>query len=376
VVPCPPVTVRWHFRDARRFARQFVGLVAACLLLQAGFNYLVNPWGIYAPRLVEARVLDERGQKCALLRQFRPPPAQLVLGSSRVMRFEPAYLEQRTGLRTFNLAVPSAAPVDCLALYRYATEAVKAPVRSVLLGVDTRALFGRDSNFRELAANRELRPFLPARGFHGWDLRGVPLLLNWTQTAHSAAAVRHAFWGAKRTRERALAADGLQLWNMQDEERARPGWSLARSVREQLAGDYLDPGEIDLNPDALRELGLFLALTQRQGVRTTVLLTPALDAVHLAWRHSGFAPRERTAAEQVRALCDRYGARFLDLSTVASFDGDPQEFYDGVHPAILNTRRMIDTLLLAPGRQHQRQGELHSTRDSPDVASRLPVGRG
>jgi hypothetical protein len=325
--------------------------VAGCIVLQASFNYLVNPWGIYAPHLVQARVLDERGQKCALLRRFRPPPEQLVLGSSRVMRFEPAYLDQRTGLRTFNFAVPSAAPVDCLALYRYATEKMRAPVRSVMVGMDTRALFGRDSNFRELAANRELRAYLPPRGFHGFELRGVPLLLNWTQTNHAVAAVRRSVWGAKRSRQRELDADGFQPWNADDEVRARPGWSLERSVREQLSGDYLDPGEIELNPDAVRELGILLALTHRQNVRTTVFLTPALDAVHAAWRLSGFAPHERDAAEQVRALCHRFGARFLDFSTVASFGGDPQEFYDGVHPTLVNTRRMIDALLLTPGRQ-------------------------
>src|SRR6187431_1443072 len=91
---------------ARRSTRLFVGLVTGWVLLTAGMNWLVNPWGLYAPRLLEPRVADDRYRKCDLLRRARPAPEQLVLGSSRTMRFEPRRIEERTGLRTFNLGVP------------------------------------------------------------------------------------------------------------------------------------------------------------------------------------------------------------------------------------------------------------------------------
>src|SRR5436190_1272504 len=43
---------------ARTPARLFAGLVLGGLGILAAFNWLVNPWGLYAPRLIAVRVVN------------------------------------------------------------------------------------------------------------------------------------------------------------------------------------------------------------------------------------------------------------------------------------------------------------------------------
>jgi hypothetical protein len=329
---------------ARRFARLFAGLVTAWLLGTAGLNWLVNPWALYAPRLLEPRVADDRYRKCGLLRRFQPPPEQLILGSSRTMRFEPRLLEERTGLRTFNLGIPGAQPVDYLTLYRFATEEVRAPVRSVTLGVETPAFFGHERNYPALAANTELARFLPKQAGVPANTTRLAMLLNPAQTSDAWASLLHLL-GLRRRSDppwRRLEADGFQSRSNHDEERERRRFNLAREVRAQLKSDYLNRRDVDTA--AFRDFDRLLVLLERRGVRTVVFMTPSLEASREYWRRHGLIEAEQSVAARIRSMAVAHGARFVDLSTVESFHGDPAEFYDAIHPTVVNTRRMIDAL--------------------------------
>ena len=79
----------------------------------------------------------------------------------RMLRFEPERLRLRTGLRTFNAAVSGGSPVDYLAIYRYSTETLRAPIRSVLIGVESPAFAGRLQNYPAVGASTILGRFLP-----------------------------------------------------------------------------------------------------------------------------------------------------------------------------------------------------------------------
>ena len=54
--------------------------------------------------------LSDRGIKTELIRRMKTPPALVVLGGSRALRFQPAYIRRVTGLSAFNAAVPHATP--------------------------------------------------------------------------------------------------------------------------------------------------------------------------------------------------------------------------------------------------------------------------
>jgi len=334
--------------QARRFSRLFALLVALPLLAQVAFNWLVNPWGLYAPRLVAARVVDERYKKCALLRHVSPPPEQLVLGTSRVMRVEPSLVEARTGLHTFNAAIPGVIPADLLVLYRYATEEAHAPLKRVILGIDSLIFFGGEGNYRAIQNNTQLRRFLPEGDTLVGDVGGLTLLLSPAQTVDGLASIRHALGWARTQGERwrVFDPDGLQSRSYQDEAREQGRWNFAQIVDRQLKGRYLNPKTP--NPKAFRDLETLLALLEERKTEAVVLITPVAPRVLSHWQETGFAERDRDIRARVAAIADRHGARFADFSEVESFGGDPAEFYDATHPTVVNTRRFIAALFPEP----------------------------
>src|SRR5262249_25509091 len=133
----------------------FLSAVLGSLAAVAALNWLVNPWALYPPRLVMPRVADGRAAKCFLPRQVQRPPEQLVLGSSKMMRFEPRRLEERTGLRTFNAAVAGASVADYVPFYRFATEEVHAPIRRVLIGIEWQSFSGLERSDDALSASAD-----------------------------------------------------------------------------------------------------------------------------------------------------------------------------------------------------------------------------
>ena len=56
--------------------------------------------------------LSDRGIKSELIMRMKTPPALVVLGGSRALRFQPSFIRRVTGLSAFNAAVPHATPED------------------------------------------------------------------------------------------------------------------------------------------------------------------------------------------------------------------------------------------------------------------------
>ena len=68
-------------------------------------NTLADPYGMIGTKLLPTVTTSDRTIKADFIEKLKQPPQLVVLGSSRSMRYEPAYLQQKTGLRTFNAGV-------------------------------------------------------------------------------------------------------------------------------------------------------------------------------------------------------------------------------------------------------------------------------
>ena len=90
------------------------------------------------------------------IRDGRPPKA-IILGSSRVMAFEPKYVQALTGKTTFNYGVYEATPTEYLAQLRYLLRMGCRP-ELVILGVDEWA-FHNQCTFFERASLSHLGLF-------------------------------------------------------------------------------------------------------------------------------------------------------------------------------------------------------------------------
>jgi hypothetical protein len=341
----PTVAVRPAAGDARGFARLFAGLVAFWIVGQASFNWLVNPWGLYRTKLFEARVTDERHQKTALMHQMQPPPNMLIVGSSRMMRVNPMLIAERTGLRPFNAAIPGAYPIDFYVMYRFATEELHAPLEQLLVGVDPLIFFGGEGSYRKIENNAELRRLLPSPSGLSSDIGQLSLLVSPAQSKDGLKSLLHLLRPARRenTLWRVFEPDGWQSRNYQDAKREAGKWDQTAIVEKQLKGWYMNPKKAP-TPATFTDLEALLARAAEQGVRTTVVATPTSARVKEHWRDTGFADQERQIRARLAEIAGRHGARFADYSSVENYGGDPNEFYDTIHPTAVNTRLIVEAL--------------------------------
>jgi len=175
------------------------------------------------------------------------------------------------------------------------------------------------------------------------------MLLSPAQTKDAVASLRHALGWTQQKRElwRVLEADGFQSRNYQDEAREQGRWHFEPIVAKQLTGKYLNPKTP--NARAFRDLETLLALLRERGTEAVVVVTPVLPRVQAHWQETGFADQDRDIRARIAEISARHQARFVDFSTVDSFGGDATEFYDTIHPTVVNTRRIISALF-ADGR--------------------------
>ena len=85
----------------------FVLLVVAALSTAAvvALNAFADPYGSVGTHILPTLTTSDRTVKADAIESLEKGPELVVLGSSRSMRYEPEYLEEKTGLRTFNAGV-------------------------------------------------------------------------------------------------------------------------------------------------------------------------------------------------------------------------------------------------------------------------------
>ena len=94
-----------------------LGLLVVGVLIVIGWATLGRaPSKLSAPLRARLDIASDRMQKTDLIQQLTSPPEVIILGGSRALRFDPAYLQERTGLSGFNAAVTGARPEDAWAL--------------------------------------------------------------------------------------------------------------------------------------------------------------------------------------------------------------------------------------------------------------------
>ena len=69
-----------------------------------------------SPLVTSYLARQTRTAKANLIQRLTSPPQVVIFGGSRAMRFDPAYIERRTGLSGFNAAVTHARAEDTWAL--------------------------------------------------------------------------------------------------------------------------------------------------------------------------------------------------------------------------------------------------------------------
>jgi hypothetical protein len=310
----------------------FLGALLVQLAVVATFNILVNPYRLYHSRWVPPVIQDDYTAKMELLQRCQP--RLLVLGSSRVRKLEPAYLQRRTGLPAFNMGVASSLPEDWICLFRYATEGRGRDVKWVVLGVDVDSFHPTAPVNPPLLKNPGLRVYLPPALRPGWSMTLADLAQALT-LEQSEMSIR-ALWPHPRRSREWFDPDGLVHVDGED----RP-LDLSQDMRPcmQRFQDYPH-----LSPARLGYLDELARRCRTRGIRLSVFLTTVHDQYARAVAAT-YEPRYRELVPRLREMAARDQFRFVDCSRVWRYGGDPNDFYDSSHIKSGNARRIIDHVI-------------------------------
>jgi hypothetical protein len=354
VIPDPPEIDQTKGRQTLAFL--LVLAVAAFVMMAAvgTLNTLADPYGMVGMKLLPSATTSDRTVKADAIEALKQPPQLVVLGSSRSMRYEPKYLEKKTGLRTFNAGVNGiGGTADAWALTNFIHDTwPKAdPAYFWLLDVESFVPFkvqGRTANEPRLAqyvdeagAKHSLRSVLRA------VVQNRTTMFSWVTAKDSLRVFLHrdqAKVKASKYRDTFLP-DGMlkqRLWSEKEWSRRFP-----KSVKRY--SDLYRNAYKKLDPEAQSYFERTLKFMNDQGTTPLIVLTPINPKLLKVIGPLGWPERHQQVLDYVASLQSKYDFVFVDNTDIKNFGADPGQFYDGVHMTTINTRRAIDYVLQQTG---------------------------
>ena len=373
-------------RSERRFVRWLLASLLLTLAVLLAVLWWLDPISVTG-RQTRFSVVENGGVRQAkldLMEELEQAPDVLVLGSSRSMKLDPAEIERVTGGSTaFNGAVSGGTSQDMYLYARYADQLwgggggqpdeyphlVIGVVNDVLRYTGTAALDPR------------LRRFLPKSEQERSTLEVAEQLLQLKTLEAAARATRRVVprdgagalldpTGGRTEVDAELTTTGKQKGNQRENLSPRgmqlfdPGADYSKPLAERVETQMTtfversfeaDPTYTGVDPRGLDLLRRTIRLANEHGDVPTLWVTPyhpeALDNLPELYRE-----RDRNFRAAIAELEEEDGLEFtfVDLDDLASFDGDPNEFHDGIHMTPKNTARVIARLhrdgVLAPAR--------------------------
>lgn len=319
------------------FLRRAASLIAALLtltLLTAGLFAWQRPSAARNGRpdkpLSRAKkyvVENELTLKADLAEKLPYPPKVIILGGSRSLRFEPAYIEKETGLTGFNAGVRNARPEEAWGLVHYLHG----------LWPDTRPRYLWLVHPKLLSSWKRVEPPLVlddrfSRYFPQSFLDQQATLLPKSAGAPETSTVPPPRW----------APDGHILWSHSDTLRLATG--IRGTINQWFKNNRPGAPVIEAAPRLWFTRTLSYMNNELETTPVLVLM-PVQPDVLARIGPGGFWAAHRRFTDYLRSLGGAYRFKLIDLTHIESFGGDPQDFYDGYHPKAGNTRRIVDEIL-------------------------------
>lgn len=338
--------------SARRYSLltllwMLIGLSSIAML-----NYIVDPFGQYDSGWFVPIVQDSRAEKLELIETIDEAPQGLILGSSRVLKFEPTYLESKTNLKFFNAGVNHGRPSDYVAWTRWYEQRWGRYPQVVIIGVDTATFHDVVPIDGRITGEPKLASLVPELVSTNEHCQLMTELIGFKQTKASLLALKSHICGTSdRTKVDFFDRDGRIVYQHREKELESGTYDFANAL-EYNRGEFkaVYGSFLHLSTREMTILAKLVRTFRDNGAQVYLFNTP----FHPELRKSlealpRFEEREREAKLFLEILSERTGSIAMDLSHVESFDGDASMFVDGIHPLELNTRKMIDRLLANPG---------------------------
>ncbi len=355
VIPDPPEIPRSKGRQTLWFL--LVVVVAATVTMAAvgTLNTLADPYGLAGLRLLPTTTTTDRTVKADLVEELKQPPQLIVLGSSRAMGYEPAYLKEKTGLRTFNAGLNGIGGVaESWAMVNFMHDRFPDSRPSYLWFVDVESFVPFSVQGRTAQEPRLARYIDGTAANRSWEgvlakvFEDRATFFSWVTAKDSLRVLTH--------RKQAIRVQSAYRKRF----KADGTYTHYQGTVQQVFAKYYPPSEQryrdlytnvyhTLDPTAKSYFERTLGYMNAHGSEPLLVLTPISPRLVKVIGPLGWYQRHRQVVDFIQSLQGSYRFVFVDLTDIRTFNGDPRQFGDGVHLATANTRRLIDYLLRLPG---------------------------
>ena len=332
----------------KRFVDHFLVFSIVAFTSIAAMNFIVNPYAQYPSTVVEPLVQTSRATKTAYLANHVEPPEGLVLGSSRVLKYEPSYLADRFGhQKFFNAGINYAKPEDNLAMLRFYRERFHALPKTVVIGLDVHGfneslpIDARLLNNKSLV--RQIRDIVPLKQ----RFQSLKDLVSWKQSTDSVKSLVHSCCSKEREQKESFRFDGLIVYHQREQQLADGCYdfdsALEYSKREYK---HLFAGYEKLSRERQEYFLQAIDICREGNARVVVFVTPMHPELkeYLA-QTTTYPKRHDELVDFLVSQSQRRDFTFCDMSDLKTFDGRKEQFVDGIHPLEANTRLVIDRLV-------------------------------
>ena len=356
----------------RAFLMGVCGTFVFGVLVLFAFSVYVNPWGdfgktgfhrLYNARLAKADYID--GLAPAEL------PEIVVMGSSNTMRFRPATISRLMGKSAFNFGVFWGRAEDFRCITHHFVDDLQHKPKLVIVGIDTWSFAPAMNEHpvfpgirRRLLNAPQLSQHLPGVGWtkRAWanfidSLSGQQLALSWK-----------LFWDDRHERTEAPRLASSE-WFETDGTRVRYFWEgnevfeavetgaysitedIRRSIRESSQSsvrfvdqfpmynfDRMDQTKIDYMVETLD-------VCQRESIQVVFVINP----VHpLLYQQLIAHTRHPQHLEELKTMLIQFRRDYsvvsgiIDASDITTLGGDPDGFFDPMHPATRNCDLILE----------------------------------
>jgi len=325
-------------RYSTRTPRRWLALAAtvALVVLVLGGATLGRSWSRKVVRTASSpdstktqRIIDDVTVKGDLATALPAAPQVIILGGSRSMRFEPRYIAQKTGLRTFNAGVPNERPEEAWAMAHF--------LHDLHPRVRPRYLWFIHVKF--LRTWKYVSPGLVS------DPR-FSRYFSETFLREQRAGMPSKYWQGDRalklTDPASYAPDG-HLVKPRDWPQSKVDSLVSLDTRRWIK--KFGPGSPTIDARCREYFEKTLGYMNELGATPVLVFMPPNPVMLDAIATQGWLEARSELTQYLGSLSSRYDLTVVDLSYVSSFHGDPAGFYDGSHLRVENTRRLFDEIL-------------------------------
>ncbi|MFA8439726.1 DUF1574 family protein [Pueribacillus sp. YX66] len=325
----------------------FTTVIAISLVITSGImtlNYIVNPHGKYNSNVLPSLVWTGRSDKASLLHKLNEDPEILILGSSRSMKIDPEFIEEKTGLSSFNAAVNSANAEDYYTMLRYSLDTLERKPNTIFLGIDVEAFHNNTPIDERLLFNKALSKYLNAQDRISF-IDMLTSLLSYEETTSSFVSLYYKL-SAYPDRSTYYDDNGFLHY-------IQKSGTVTDENYDSKIEDYIEryraryDGYTQLSDKRKDYFEKFLALAEEENIQVIAFITTLHDDIIRDLKKTRNYDDIKQKLVNYLNKMDEQNENFVyeDFDRVDKYNGVLTAFYDGAHIHEKNANRITRRLL-------------------------------